>query len=44
MKILITSKHTSDGRIYLILNKKKYIYIQIKNTRHDAIINFFDCW
>ena len=27
MKILITSKHTSDGRIYLILNKKKiYIY------------------
>ena len=43
MKILITSKHTSDGRIYLILNKKK-IYIQIKNTRHDAIINFFDCW
>ena len=43
MKILITSKHTSDGRIYLILNKK-YIYIQIKNTRHDAIINFFDCW
>ena len=43
MKILITSKHTSDGRIYLILNKKN-IYIQIKNTRHDAIINFFDCW
>ena len=30
MKILITSKHTSDGRIYLILNKKKYIYTNQK--------------
>ena len=30
MKILITSKHTSDGRIYLILNKKKNIYTNQK--------------
>ena len=37
--MLIIGKHTSSGRIYLIANTK--IKINMKDARHDAIINFF---
>ena len=42
--MLIIGKHTSDGGIYLIVNTKIKINIQMKDTRRDAIINFFDRW
>ena len=37
-------KHTSDGRIYLIANTKMKMNMQMKDTRRDAKINYFDRW
>ena len=36
-------KHTSDGRISLIANTKMKINMQMKDTKRDAKINYFDC-
>ena len=44
IKILIIGKHTSNGRIYLVVVTKIKINMQMKDTRHDAVINFFDYW
>ena len=38
----MTGKHASDEKIYLIVNTKIKINMQMKDTRRDAIINFFD--
>ena len=40
--MIVIGKHTSDGSIYLIVSTKIKINMQIKGTRRDAIINFFD--
>ena len=42
MKILITRKHATDERIYLITITK--INLQMKDNRRDAIIKFLDHW
>ena len=40
--MIVIEKHTCNGRIYLIVNTKIKMNMQMKDTRRDAIINFFD--
>ena len=42
--MIAIEKHTSDRRIYLIVNTKIKMNMQIKDIGRDAIINFFDRW
>ena len=37
-------KHTSDGRIYIIVNRKIKVNMEMKDSSRDAIINDFDRW
>ena len=41
---MIIRKDTSDGRTYSIANTKMKINMQMKDTRRDVKINYFDRW
>ena len=42
--MIIIGKDTSDGRISLIANTKIKTNTQLKDTRRDVKINYFDRW